>query len=125
MVDLTDDEFEAANERGRVVFETEPHARFARFDAVSGVVVLDLYNGCTFMFPPRLLQGLEDATDEELATVELSPTGFGVHWEALDADFTVGGLLAGRFGNAAYMKRHRERLRAILASESLPRASAA
>jgi hypothetical protein len=39
---------------------------------------------------PRLLQ----ATPAERAAVTLSP--FGLHWEALDEDVSVEGLLAGR-----------------------------
>jgi hypothetical protein len=35
---------------------------------------------------------------------ELSPAGFGLHWEELDLDFTVAGLLAGRFGTDRYMR---------------------
>ena len=34
------------------------------------------------------------------------------------ADYTVGGLMAGRFGTPAFMERERARLRAILESES-------
>ncbi len=32
-------------------------------------------------------------------------TGYGLHWEALDADLSVPGLLAGRFGTQAFMAR--------------------
>ena len=39
---------------------------------------------------PRLL----DATPEQRAQVELSPGG--LHWEALDEDVSVAGLLAGQ-----------------------------
>lgn len=39
---------------------------------------------------PRLLR----ATPDQLATVELSPAG--LHWEALDEDISIAGLLAGR-----------------------------
>ncbi len=38
---------------------------------------------------PRLL----DATPEQRETVELSP--FGLHWDALDEDISIEGLLAG------------------------------
>jgi len=125
MADLTDQEFEAAEERGRIVFETEPHARAVRHDLASGMTVVDLYNGCTFAFPPRRLQGLENATDEELSQVEVGGLGFGLHWEALDADFSVGGLMAGRFGSAAHMERERARLRAMLAKREAARPHAA
>ena len=66
----------------------------------------------------RQLQGLTDASDDELMQVEIIGLGYGLHWEAKDADFTVGGLMAGRFGTASYMERERARLRAILETES-------
>lgn len=115
MADFDDREFEAATERGRQHFAEHPHARSARYDASTGMMVLDLYNGCTFAFPPRQLQGLEHATDEQLAKVEVSGVGFGLHWEELDADFTVPGLLAGIFGTKRFMEGEHARLRAILA----------
>ena len=67
--------------------------------------MVELTNGYTFAFPTRLAQGLENATDDELAAVEILGLGYGLHWEALDADLSVPGLLAGRFGTKAYMAR--------------------
>jgi hypothetical protein len=66
---------------------------------------VELTNGCAFAFPPRLVQGLEQATDDQLGTVELLGAGSGLHWEALDTDLSVPGLLAGMFGTAAHMAR--------------------
>jgi hypothetical protein len=65
-----------------------------------------LTNGCNFAFPPRLAQGLESATVEQLDQIEILGAGSGLHWEALDADLSVPGLLAGLFGTKAYMARH-------------------
>lgn len=113
MAEITDAELEAAAEAGRVEFETMPHAARAQYDRRTGLVTLHLYNDCVFSFPARQLQGLADATDDDLAEVELSPFGYGVHWEKLDADFTVPGLLAGRFGTARFMSVYRERLRTL------------
>ena len=105
MVDLTDAEIDAALERGRVAQQTEPRATAARYDRKNGRIIVDLTNGCTFAFPPRMAQGLETATDEELASVEILGAGYGLHWETLDADLSVPGLLAGLFGTRAYMAR--------------------
>jgi hypothetical protein len=113
MVDLTDEEFEAARERGLESFVREPHAKAARYDRTSGMIIVDLYNGCTFAVPGRQLQGLEDASDDELAEVEVVGWGYGLHWETCDADLTVPDMLAGSFGTARYMEKHRARLRAI------------
>lgn len=98
-------EFEAAEARGRELLETEPRAASARYDRPTGRVMVELTNGYTFAFPARLAQGLENATDDELAAVEVLGLGYGLHWEALDADLSVPGLLAGRFGTKAYMAR--------------------
>jgi hypothetical protein len=103
MIEWTDEDAQAANERGRIALATTPRARAARYDRVQDRVVVDLVNGSTFAFPPRLLQGLEDASVEEIAEVEVLGVGFGLHWESLDADFTVEGLMAGRFGTKRYM----------------------
>jgi hypothetical protein len=103
MAEISDAEWAAAEERGRVAMATRPRAAAARFDPDSGRLVIDLVNGSTFTFDPRLAQGLEQATDEQLAAVEILGAGFGLHWEALDADFTVEGLLQGRFGTRRYM----------------------
>lgn len=114
MGELTDRDFEDAVERGRALFETEPHARAVHHDLTSGMTVVELYNGCTFAFPPRRLQGLEQASDEDLLAVEINGLGYGLHWEKPDVDFTVGGLMAGRFGSESHMARERARIRAIL-----------
>ena len=106
MVELTDPQIDAATERGKSVRLNEPRAAAARYNRKLGRVVVELTNGCTFTFPPQLAQGLEKATEEQLAQVEVLGNGFGLHWEALDADLTVPGLLAGLFGAKSYMARH-------------------
>lgn len=103
MADLTDAQIAIAEERGRTVRATKPHAVSARYDPNSGRIIVDLENGSTFAFPPGLVQGLGAATPDELAQVELLGDGFALHWEALDVDFTVGGLLNGVFGTAKWM----------------------
>jgi hypothetical protein len=105
MTDLTDAQIDAALARGEAVRQAEPHAATARYDRALGRVVVELTNGCTFAFPPRLAQGLENASEEQLAEVAVIGTGYGLHWEALDADLSVPGLLAGLFGTQAYMAR--------------------
>jgi hypothetical protein len=39
-----------------------------------------------------------------LARVEITPDGFGLHWEVLDADLRIPGLAAGVFGTKAWMR---------------------
>jgi len=105
MAELTDAKIDAALARGKIARMSEPRAAKARYDRKLGRVVVDLTNGCTFAFPARLAQGLERATDDQLAAVEILGGGYGLHWEALDTDISIPGLLAGIFGTKAYMAR--------------------
>lgn len=63
-----------------------------------------LRTGFTFLFPPCSLQGLETASDDEVAAVEVRGSGSGLHWEIGCADCTIAGLTAGRFGTKAFME---------------------
>lgn len=99
----SDAQIAVAEARGRDMLENEPRVLAARYDAKSGRMVVDLSNGATYAFPTTLAQGLEFASAEELAEVEILGAGFGLHWESLDVDLSIQGLLAGRFGNRAWM----------------------
>jgi hypothetical protein len=105
MVDLTDHDIDVAIERGRNVRMNEPRARKVRYDRKSSRIVVDLTNGCTFAFPPALAEGLDSATEAQLAQVDILGAGYGLHWEDLDVDLSVPGLLAGLFGTRAFMAR--------------------
>lgn len=102
-MELTDAKIEAANERGRIAQQTEPRAVSARYDARSKRIVVELTSGATFAFPPALVEGLSDATPGELADIEVSPIGYGLHWRRLDEDYSVPGLMNGVFGTAKWM----------------------
>ncbi len=96
-------EIDRALARGQQRLLTEPQASSARYDRRTGRVRVELTNGCSFVFPARSLQGLAEASDAELARIEIMGIGYGLHWPALDADFTVPGLLMGIFGTRAWM----------------------
>lgn len=103
MVELTREEGLAAEARGRDFLNSAPHAASARYDRKSGRVVVDLTNGAVFAFPPQLAEALQGATAEQLAQVEVLGSGYGLHWEALDADIAVPALVNGIFGTARWM----------------------
>ena len=105
MVELNDAQVDAATERGKIARLNEPRATAVRYNRKLGRVVVELQNGCTFTFPPHLAQGLEAATEDQLAQVEILGAGYGLHWEAIDADLSVPGLLAGLLGTKAFMAR--------------------
>jgi hypothetical protein len=65
-------------------------------------------------------EGLQDASDDDLAEVEILGRGYALHWEKLDVDLSVPGLLAGLFGT----RRHMDRLRAARAGRATSTAKA-
>jgi len=46
---------------------------------------------------------LEKARPEDLASIEITPSGFGLHFPKLDADLYVPALLEGVFGSRRWM----------------------
>jgi len=104
MVKDFDSVYALSVERGNAARTTEPRALAAHYEAATGKVIVDLDNGCAFIFPARSVQGLDKATDEQLSQIEVLPTGVGLHWEALDADLSVTGLVAGLFGSRRWMQ---------------------
>ena len=103
MVELSEEEFAAATRRGDIELATKPRAIAAHYDKGSRRLVIELANGSIFTLDPRLLQDLQHATDEQIGQVEILGAGFGLHWEELDSDHSIEGLLAGWFGTRGYM----------------------
>ena len=96
-------QFDRARAAGKDAAETEPRAIKAWYAADSERVFIELTNGVMMGFPYQLLQGLANGTPEQLAEVEIMPTGSALHWESLDADLGVAQLVSGLFGSKAWM----------------------
>lgn len=92
-----------AREASIIANTIEPRADSAYYEQSSNRIIINLKSGATFSFPTGIAQGLSDASPEDLAEVEVTPSGDGLHWEKLDADFSVPALLAGVFGTEAWM----------------------
>ena len=82
------------------------HATAARYDDAKKRIVTELDNGAYFSFPPALAQGLATASAKQLAAIDPSPLGTGLHWPLLDGDLTVDGLPIGVFGSKNWMRHH-------------------
>lgn len=85
--------------------ETEPSAESVYYDQKRDLIVINLKNGAIFSFPPRIAQGLENASVEQLSNVWLSASGRSVHWDLLDVDFSIPNLIAGIFGTKTWMTK--------------------
>lgn len=80
-----------------------PRAVAARYDRRRARIVVSLDNGVELTFPPKLAQGLEKGAPADLAAIEITATGLGLHWPRLDADLYLPGLLSGVFGSPRWM----------------------
>jgi len=100
---VTPSEIKLANERGQRMRSEFPHAVAVRYDRHNRRVVVDLSSKLTLSFSPEDAQGLENARPSELEAIELTPSGFGIHFPKLDADLYVPGLLEGLMGSKKWM----------------------
>ena len=99
---LSDQQVEQAESRMAALRESG-FAVSARYDRRSARVVVELNTGVQVAFPPRLAEGLADASPADLADIEITPTGLGLHWPKLDADLHVPSLLQGVLGSKRWM----------------------
>jgi len=95
-------EFEQAKARTAAVRE-HGHAVAARYDRDRARIVIDLSNGIEIAFSPLLAEGLTGASPDDLAEIQITPAGLGLHWPKLDTDLYVPALLQGVFGSKRWM----------------------
>jgi len=100
---VQDADFEAAARRGEQRLKKGPVAVAARYDQQAGRVVIELDSGLEIAFRPQHAQGLETATPADLSEIEISPTGQGLYFPAIDADLYLPALLDGFLGSKAWM----------------------
>jgi hypothetical protein len=102
---LTDADIRAAEKRMQTRLKSQPHAISARYDRRGARIVVGLSNGLELGVPVDLAQGLAGAKPADLADIEVTPTGLGLHWPRLDADLYLPALMEGIFGTRGWMAR--------------------
>jgi hypothetical protein len=75
-------------------------ATAAYHDRQNNRIMLELTNGFVFGFPVSSVPALAKASAKQLSQVELSPGGGGLHWDELDVDLSVPGLLFSSVGRS-------------------------
>jgi hypothetical protein len=93
------DEIDEATKRADRRRAAEPVAISARYDKGGDRIIIGLSTGYDIAFPPRRAQGLQAAKPHELETIEITPSGFGLHFPKIDADLYLPSLLKGIFGS--------------------------
>jgi hypothetical protein len=100
-----DQEYERAKRAAARADRIEPRAKSARYDRRTNRVVVELRNGASFIFPTEMAEGLAGASPKDLAEVQVTPSGEGLRWPSLDADFSLPNLLVGEFGSKSWMAK--------------------
>jgi hypothetical protein len=67
----------------------------------------------------RCSERLSAATEQERLTVELSPSGYGIHWPLIDEDLSIQGLLRD-YEQSGQVVTARRAVRGGLAETALP-----
>jgi len=74
----------------------------ARYNAKSGHLLLDLYNGAHVALPVSGINELRGHSAAELKEVEISPARDGLLWRSIDVGISAPGLLTDFFGSALH-----------------------
>jgi len=97
------DNFELASQRATDLQASIPRAISAHYDRKTRRIVIQLSSNLEVRFSPRDAQGLEQATPSQLDEIEISPSGFGIHFPKLDADLYLPAILEGFLGSKQWM----------------------
>lgn len=83
----------------------EPRVSAVEYRPGSGLdlLVLNFSDGHRHIIPREDLQGLQSATKEQIAHVEILGNGTGLHWPDLDLDHYVPSLLRHVYGTRRWM----------------------
>jgi hypothetical protein len=84
--------------------EDERPASKISFSTGGKVVTISFADGFALTFPSSVIKELRNARTSDILKGRLTAAGDAVHWDDLDAHYTVVGLLAGRFGTKAWMQ---------------------
>ena len=99
---ITERDLERAEDRMQTLRQAG-RAISVRYDRRAERVVVNLNTGVQLSVPSHNIEGLASASVEDLAEIEISPAGLGLHWPKLDADVYVPALLQGVFGSKKWM----------------------
>lgn len=102
-MEITPEDFAAANRRAKAQTSAFPVAVAARYDRRISRIVITLSSGLELAFSPHDAEGLEQARPADLQDAQISPSGMGVHFPHLDADLYIPALLEGFLGSRRWM----------------------
>lgn len=95
--------FARASRAGRRAASIEPRAADVEYRAREHALRIELTNGAAVTLPVKLIPGLKRAAARHVRAVEILGRGGGLHWEGLDLDLSVPGLLSSVFAGPEWL----------------------
>jgi hypothetical protein len=95
--------FARASRAGRRAARIEPRAADVEYRAREHALRIELTNGAAVTLPVRLIPSLKRAAARDVRAVEILGRGGGLHWEGLDLDLSVPGLLSSVFAGPEWL----------------------
>jgi hypothetical protein len=107
-VGTTDEELDALLERARLDPEPDdPSAISAEYIRSLDLVIVKISDGSRLTIPREQLQGLENATPEQLAHIEIFGTT-DIAWPDLDVDHYLPHLMGGQYSSEKWKQSRKQ-----------------
>lgn len=97
-------QIERARRAGDRTLRESPRVESLDFQEDDRLLVLNMRNGLSVRIPVDELQGLSGAPWADVMKAEIAENGLALHWDSLDAHFTIPGLVKGVYGTSEWMK---------------------
>jgi|HubBroStandDraft_5_1064220.scaffolds.fasta_scaffold447486_1 hypothetical protein len=95
--------FARASRAGRRAANIEPRAADVEYRAREQALRIELTNGAAVTLPVKLIPSLKRAAARDVRAVEILGRGGGLHWESLDLDLSIPGLLSSVFSGPEWL----------------------
>jgi len=92
-----------ASRAARRAARIEPRAAHVEYRAREHALRIELTNGAAVTLPVKLIPSLKRAAARDVRAVEILGRGGGLHWEGLDLDLSVPGLLSSVFSGPEWL----------------------
>jgi hypothetical protein len=105
---FTDAEIDEQVARGKAAYDEyikgKPIATRYKFDPTNRIISIRCKDGSRIDFPVWKIRELEKASAKEIEKGYITKEGDAIHWDNLDAHYTVAGLAANVFGTREWMR---------------------
>lgn len=105
---LTEEELDEQIGRAKAAYNEyikgKPIATSYSFDPATRIMSIRTNDGSRIDFPIWKIKELQNASDDEVRDAYITKAGDAIHWDNLDAHYTIAGLAANIFGTREWMR---------------------